>query len=167
MYLNTRQRIPNIIDIEASGFGPNSYPIEVGVVLADNRRYSRLIKPYPDWTHWCEQAESVHGISRESLQKYGIEGRQIALDLNKMLRGCILYSDCWGVDKPWLETLFYRSGVSLEFFISPLESILKEEQMLCWQVAMSKTRESLQLARHRASTDALAIQQTFLATSKH
>jgi hypothetical protein len=35
---------PNIIDIEASGFGVDSYPIEVGIVLSTGQKYCALIK---------------------------------------------------------------------------------------------------------------------------
>ena len=34
---------PDIIDIEASGFGPDSYPIEIGVALSSGEKYCSLI----------------------------------------------------------------------------------------------------------------------------
>jgi hypothetical protein len=48
--------IPAIIDVEASGFGSLSYPIEVGVVDQTGIRFCSLIKPQNDWIHWDEQA---------------------------------------------------------------------------------------------------------------
>jgi hypothetical protein len=39
--------IPDIIDVEASGSGPRSYPIEVGIATATGLRYSTLILPAP------------------------------------------------------------------------------------------------------------------------
>ena len=43
---------PLIIDVEASGFGSKSYPIEIGVALNDGQRFCTLILPAPNWTHW-------------------------------------------------------------------------------------------------------------------
>lgn len=36
---------PIIIDAEASGFGRDSYPIEVGVALGDASRHCYLVSP--------------------------------------------------------------------------------------------------------------------------
>jgi hypothetical protein len=59
---------PIIIDVEASGLGHGSYPIEVGFALADGETHCRLIKPEEDWQHWFEASfeeyapESTLGI---------------------------------------------------------------------------------------------------------
>jgi hypothetical protein len=42
---------PLIIDVEASGFGGTSYPIEIGVALDYGHKYCTLIHPEPGWTH--------------------------------------------------------------------------------------------------------------------
>src|SRR5690606_28804075 len=75
--------LPAIIDLEASGFGRGSYPIEVGFALEDRLVYSFLIKPAPGWEHWSEEAEQVHGITRELLQRDGKSPREIALRMNE------------------------------------------------------------------------------------
>jgi hypothetical protein len=62
---------PNIIDIEASGFGVDSYPIEVGIVLSTGQKYCALIKPAHDWLYWDKQAELVHGLSLDLLWSHG------------------------------------------------------------------------------------------------
>ena len=41
---------PLIIDVEASGFGATSYPIEVGVALDGRDNFCSLILPASDWT---------------------------------------------------------------------------------------------------------------------
>ena len=51
---------PAVLDVEASGFGRESYPIEVGYVLSGGQTYCSLIRPLPEWTHWDPQAERVH-----------------------------------------------------------------------------------------------------------
>ena len=50
-----RHREPYIIDVEASGFGNGSYPIEVGVVLNNGEKFCTLIVPAANWTHWDEE----------------------------------------------------------------------------------------------------------------
>lgn len=159
-----RSVVPVVIDVEASGFGPESYPIEVGVVLADGQRYSRLISPFDDWTFWSPEAESVHGISRETLYQAGHSAHDVARELNQLLAGQVVYSDGWTVDKTWIDRLFYRCAIPCAFHVSPLESILTESQMMAWQQAICETRENLQVQRHRASTDALVIQTTYQNT---
>lgn len=155
---------PTILDIEASGFGAHSYPIEVGVVRSDGERYCKLIKPFDDWDFWQDSAQDVHGISRADLYEYGINGTQICLELNAFLANEVAYSDGWVVDSPWLSTLFERSQVQMQFTLSSLELILKEAQMEQWHTVKDEVIDSLSLARHRASNDALIIQKTFELT---
>jgi len=152
---------PAILDIEASGFGPHSYPIEVGFALADGERYSRLITPEPDWTHWCEQAQSVHGIARQQLHQHGHPVRAVATELNRRLAGLTLYSDGWVVDKPWLVTLFTAAGIAPRFSLSALEMILSEAQMAIWHRVKNQVTAERPMARHRASHDAWIIQETY------
>ena len=73
---------PTILDVEASGFGSDSFPIEIGVKRSDGARFCRLIKPYQSWTHWNSEAESLHGITRDVLSQYGIDGREVCIQLN-------------------------------------------------------------------------------------
>ncbi|WP_210396268.1 hypothetical protein [Motiliproteus sediminis] len=155
---------PYIIDIEASGFGPHSYPIEVGLALEPEERFSTLITPERYWAHWSEQAESVHGISRQTLLDHGHPVRQVAARINRRLKGCTVYSDGWVVDKPWLITLFAAAGMAPQFAISALEMILSEAQMEIWHRVKADITRELAVTRHRASHDALIVQQTYLRT---
>lgn len=152
---------PGILDFEASGLGVGSYPIEIGVVLADGRRYSALLKPAREWRHWDRNAEKLHGLSRDLLLSRGRPLTQVAAELNILLAGKTLYSDGWVVDKPWLSQLFYQAGLTPGFFLSPLENILNESQMALWENAKRTVISELALTRHRASTDALIIQETY------
>ena len=77
--------VPPIIDIEASGFGRGSYPIEIGFALQDRELHSYLIRPESDWTHWSPQAEDVHHIPRPVLLKEGMSARELAMMLNNKL----------------------------------------------------------------------------------
>lgn len=160
------QKSPNIIDIEASGFGGESYPIEIGLVLSNGVTFCTLVLPYEGWVHWNKEAEQVHNISRETLKAYGKPVGEVAHQLNEILEGMTLYSDGWVVDKPWLTTLFYASGVEMKFSVSPLEMILSEAQMNLWHETKDKVIIQENIQRHRASNDALIIQKTFEQTSE-
>ena len=155
---------PFIIDVEASGFGSASYPIEIGVVLNDGRSFCTLILPAPEWTHWDKEAEKVHQVSRDILKTYGKPIDEVADQLNELLAGMTLYSDGWVVDKPWLTTLFHTAGKPMKFSVSPLEMILSEKQMAAWHETKVKVINEMNLKRHRASNDAWIIQETFKQT---
>ena len=155
---------PFIIDVEASGFGSASYPIEIGLALETDTRYCSLIQPSPRWTHWDEAAEKTHKISREILNRRGKPLGQVARELNKILEGTTVYSDGWGVDKPWITRLYSEAGVRQTFSVSPLERILTESQMEIWHDKKAKIIKKFDLERHRASIDAFIIQETFVRT---
>ncbi|MBI9090827.1 MAG: hypothetical protein JEZ12_16540 [Desulfobacterium sp.] len=157
-------RRPYIIDVEASGFGQHSYPIEIGLALEQGERYCSLLSPAPEWTHWDETAEKIHCVTRECLALNGNPIAQVANDLNRLLKGCTIYSDGWVVDKPWLTTLFYAAKIPQHFSISPIEMILSEDQMSIWHDTKTRITRELALKRHRASADALIIQETYVKT---
>lgn len=157
---------PYIIDIEASGLDSNSYPIEVGIVLDKGRKFCSLIKPAKGWTHWDKEAENTHHISREMLQSHGQSVKAVAQKLNALLEGMILFSDGWAVDKPWLTKLFYEAKEEMKFQVSPIETLLTEAQMEIWHKTKDKIIQENNLTRHRASTDAWIIQETFFTTFK-
>lgn len=160
------KHVPPIIDIEASGFGNASYPIEIGFVTSIGERFCRLIRPADDWLFWDKKAEAVHHISRPSLNKYGYKIEAVAEELNILLAGQTLYSDGWVVDKPWINTLFERARIRMLFSISPIELILREEQMDIWDATKQEVIKDLNLTRHRASNDAVIIQETFRRTTE-
>ena len=155
---------PLIVDVEASGFGPGSYPIEIGLALDDGHKYCALIHPEPGWTHWDLEAEGIHRISRDILDAYGRPVRAVAESLNELLASRTVYSDGWVVDKPWLTTLFHAALTPMRFHVSPLEMILTESQMALWHRVKDAVVAGLDLSRHRASHDAWIIQETYRRT---
>ena len=86
---------PTILDVEASGFGRSSYPIEIGFVLPDGHAYCTLVRPEPQWSHWDAQAEKLHHISRTLLQARGLPAYEVAQTLNARLQGQTVYTDGW------------------------------------------------------------------------
>lgn len=75
-----------------------------------------------------------------------------------------VYSDGWTVDKPWLIELFSAAKIPLSFSISPLEFILNEYQMKTWHSTKDNVIQEMGLMRHRASSDAMIIQETYKRT---
>jgi hypothetical protein len=153
--------LPSIIDLEASGFGRDSYPIEVGFVLGNGNSFCSLIKPAEGWDRWDESAEQVHGITQEVLLKVGKPVSEIAGIINKQLSGETIYSDAWGNDSSWLGLLFDEANTPMKFKMDSIRSLLTEEQAAIWHETKEKVIESTPLKRHRASSDAAIIQITY------
>ncbi|MDZ7854249.1 MAG: hypothetical protein U5L98_16865 [Halomonas sp.] len=157
--------LPTLLDIEASGFGRGSYPIEVGLARADGSTCAFLIQPLEEWTHWDPKAELLHGISRGRLQREGYPVRQVACWLNDELGEVgIAYSDSWGYDNTWLSLLFHHAGMLPAFRLEALRILLSEAQQALW----SQTKEAIirqqGIHRHRAGDDARLLQLTYQHT---
>jgi hypothetical protein len=154
--------VPAVIDLEASGFGSTSYPIEIGFVLPDGHLECTLVRPEPSWTHWDESASHVHGITREILMAHGKPAGQVALWLNKQLNGLTVYSDAWGHDYAWLAVLFDVANLAPSFKLEHLASVIPECTAARWHQVHSQIELELGLKRHRASNDALMLQRTWV-----
>lgn len=152
--------LPTILDLEASGFGRGSYPIEVGFVQASGLPFCSLIRPAPEWQHWDESAQSLHGISRELLQRHGRPAEWVAQEINQRLAGQTVYCDGWGHDYAWMARLFDAVGMVQRFRLEDLRRLLNEEEAARWQSTLQQVRAEAQLQRHRASADARVLQLT-------
>jgi len=153
---------PCIIDVEASGFGAGSYPIEVGFVLPTGRAVCTLIRPEPDWTHWDEAAERLHGITRQAAMQHGLPAAKVAELLNRELAGRTVYSDAWSHDYSWLGRLFDAADRPQGFKLEHLRQLLDERQLDRLDEAKREARSALQVQRHRASSDARVLQWAVL-----
>jgi DNA polymerase III epsilon subunit-like protein len=154
----TDAEAPCVIDIEASGFGRDSYPIEVGFVLPSGRGVCTLVRPPPQWTHWDAQAERVHGISRATAMRHGRDPEVVADLLNDHLDGRTVYCDGWAHDYPWLAALFDVAGRTPRFRLEHLRALLDDEQARALAATRAQVAAELRLARHRASSDARTLQ---------
>lgn len=157
--MNTALPLHCVIDIEASGFGRRSYPIEVGYVLPDGRAACMLVRPAPAWTHWNDEAEQVHGITRSILDIHGRTPHEVATALNRDLAGLTVYCDGWAHDYPWLAALFEEAGVRQKFKLESVGALLDEPGMARLDQARRDAISEMGLKRHRASNDARALQQ--------
>ncbi|MED5326260.1 MAG: exonuclease domain-containing protein, partial [Pseudomonadota bacterium] len=159
-----KNTLPTIIDIEASGFGAASYPIEIGIVRYDGAKWCKLLRPFDSWVHWDRKAESLHGITQQMLQTRGEDPRKVCIELNHLLGNTVVYSDGWVVDNPWLIKLYAAAQIEMSFTCRALEYILSEAQMNQWHDVKNRLARQLDVKRHRASSDALVIQQTYAKT---
>ena len=153
--------VPIVLDIEASGFGRDSYPIEIGYVLGDGSGYCSLIRPEAAWTHWDPEAQRLHRITRDAAARHGRPCTEVARHLNQVLARQTAYTDGWANDYSWLGSLFDAAGLSPSFRIENLRALLTDQEAAHWHVIKAQVQRELNLQRHRASSDAKLLQMTF------
>jgi len=74
-HMTAAAEVHAILDVEASGFGAGSYPIEVGYVFGDGRSYCTLIRPVSSWTHWDAKAKARNRLRIDRSQSYCLQTR--------------------------------------------------------------------------------------------
>jgi hypothetical protein len=153
---------PAVLDIEASGFGRDSYPVEVGFVLPDGQSYCTLIRPAPGWTHWDHAAERIHRIPLQTAIAHGRDVIEVATQLNQRLHGLTLYCDGWANDYVWLSVLYEAAGLRPAFKLDNLRALLTEQEAAFWSVVKKQVTTEMRLQRHRASSDAKILQRTLM-----
>lgn len=156
--------IPTVLDVEASGFGKGSYPLEIGLVLPDGTPHCFLVMPAREWQAWDDEAEKVHGISREVVESHGRPIEEIAWRLNGLLYGQTVYSDAWAFDMSWLGKLYDKVNMPQTFQLAALTELLSEQQQRIWAETRLMVEQDLNLRRHRASGDARILQETYRRT---
>lgn len=155
-------QMPAILDVEASGFGRGSYPIEIGFVEPAGTTFCCLIHPVADWLHWDDSAEALHGISREALMRHGKPVSWVATEINSRLRGQTVYCDGWGNDYAWLARLFDTVDMQPSFHLEDLRRLLTEDEAARWHQVTALIRQEQNISRHRASSDAKVLQLALL-----
>ncbi|WP_415890899.1 hypothetical protein ACMXYV_06225 [Neptuniibacter sp. SY11_33] len=139
------------IDLEASGLGAESYPIEIAWINDETGEQDNfLINPdsAAGWRYWDEYAEEMHGIEREEAVSKGLDIKQACSRLNKKLKGKTLISDAFEFDLFWLTRLFEATGIQPSFRMAGLDRILSKEQLIQFGF-LAKA----QFRRHRALQD--------------
>ena len=154
----SREELPAVLDVEASGFGRGSYPIEVGFVGAAGATFCALIQPAAEWQHWDASAEALHGITRATLLAHGRPAAWVATELNARLRGMTVYCDGWGNDYAWLARLFDSVDMQPSFHLEDLRCLLTEDEAARWHDVTEQVRLEQNITRHRASSDARVLQ---------
>ncbi len=149
------------LDVEASGIHPESYPIEVGLVLNNGKSWCSLIKPDDSWTHWDREAEAIHGISREQLLCHGKTPTEVAQELNQLIKNTTIYSDCWVLDQPWLTKLFEKAKIRQTFNLQDMMYTLGEDDYDKLYKTKQEVIADTKIERHRASNDARILQMAY------
>ena len=114
---------PCIVDLEASGIHPESYPVQVAWSDPKGTVECHLIRPEPEWTHWDPNAERLHGISRDTAVEHGEPAHWIVERLNTSLAGRAVYSDAINMDGFWLGCLYEASGTYERFQLADYLSL--------------------------------------------
>ena len=153
---------PCFVDVEASGFGPESWPVAIAWCdhTGEIRRY--LLRPLPGWTHWDPAAESVHGIDRTRLAANGWDPADVAARLADDLKGLLAFSDAPDFDAGWLGRLHRDLGRPMPFSIDHADDLLVGAMLrpgeLLWQAQarLDRAKEELRTTasgRHDAGYD--------------
>lgn len=126
---------PIILDIEASGLSPRSYPVEIGwASVQDLSGDSFLIRPSNGWVKngdWSSTSEQIHGISLEQALDEGIPVAEAAERVNEALNGYRVLVDGGQYDPQWYRSLFNSAG------IQPAEGLFSYENALRKRVDIS------------------------------
>lgn len=150
------------IDLEASGLGSKSWPVEVGWAFGEGEPVAMLIKPDPTWTDdaWDPAAQELHGIDRFALEREGVHVREACAALNAAFQGAEVYSDAPDWDGFWLFRLFSAAGVRQAFALHDYGALIR-------RVAKGREEELFRQAsrlaprRHRAADDARHLQTLY------
>lgn len=154
-----------IIDFEASCLPEDnfSFPVEVALAKVNGPSRTWLIKPSPGWQHWdwCEDAEALHGISREQLWREGLPADQVLAELATEAAGYAIYADS-DLDAYWLETLAAACKQPSPFPIRYLGELFKDcgfdrRQVLAALQCAKEQLPTEHIARDDASRLALAL----------
>lgn len=156
-----------VLDVEASGLGKRSFPIEVGVAYtATGEVRSWLIRPHPAWDgwEWSDEAEHLHGISRSLLDAEGLPAEDVAAALAEAVQGHTVLSDS-SLDDGWVAKLYRATGREPPFGIEgfgPVVDVLagglptplggRPPQAVV--DAMAEAERRFPEGRHRAGPDA-------------
>ncbi len=153
---------PCFVDIEASGFGPESWPISVAWCDHQGEIRRLLVRPQPGWTYWDPAAETVHGIDRERLAANGWPPEDVAARLEDDLRGALVFSDAPDFDAGWLTTLYRALDRPMPFHLDNADNLLVGAMLrpgeLLWQAQarLDRVRDELRTTttgRHDAGYD--------------
>ncbi|MEG0869223.1 MAG: hypothetical protein RSG77_19585 [Hafnia sp.] len=149
------------IDIESSGLGDGSYPIEVGVAMPDGN-FEMLIQPVEKWTYWNSKSQKVHGISRNDLKKHGRPAAEVAAKMNELFKGKVLWCDS-KFDVWWSTLLFDATGIEQEFQVKRMDKSLPQE---LWERLLVELPIGEQV-KHRALEDALDLKECWEKAKKN
>ena len=146
------------VDFEASclpQYG-QSFPIEVGIASSAGWSRSWLIRPHARWAswQWAVEAEALHGITRERLEREGIDAAQVAAMLREAVGDDLLIADSY-FDDDWCRTLFEAAGERDYPPVHCLADLRAFHDVSAERLTRAMAEADFQRARrHRAEDDA-------------
>lgn len=156
---------PALIDFEASclpEYG-QSFPIEVAVARVSGESRTWLIRPAEAWRYWdwAPEAEALHGISRELVERQGLPVEQVLREMGEFVGDQVVYADA-DLDAHWLEVLAHAAHAQPPFVVHYLGEYMVEQGFTRPAVvaALATARERLpveHIARDDASRLALTV----------
>lgn len=146
------------IDFEASCLPRHgrSYPIEVGIADRGGAVRSWLIRPAAQWEGWTwtEEAQALHGLTRDRLFDEGRSVTQVAAELNDAIAGHRLVADS-EIDGYWMRTLMAAAEVDSAPAIERIVTLVGQLDLPDEEVrACAALVERQAFPRHRAGDDA-------------
>ena len=145
-----------VVDVEASGLSPLSYPIEVGI-YGNRVQYQKLIVPAKSWDHWSEKSEALHRLSREYLFHKGEHVTDVARELNSLLGAKRVYSDHADWDGFWIKRLFDAASIRQNFSVVDIRGLFTTDELSEYAIALKELNRSASRRAHRALDDARTI----------
>lgn len=150
------------IDVEASGLGSKSWPVEVGWAFEEGEPQAFMIRPHDSWTDeaWDPQAERLHGLDRARLEREGVAPKEVCRALNEAFAGAEVYSDAPDWDGFWLFRLFSAAGVRQGFALRDFAWLMRPLPR-AHEPAILARAACLAPRRHRAAADARHLQALY------
>ena len=169
---------PCFMDLEATGFGPESYPIEVAWSDGQGEINRYLINPasVPGWDSWDDEAERVHGLERSRLLRNGWPADFVADRVSEALAGHKVYSDAPDYDARWLGRLFTAVDRPMPFAFEHVDELLlrtmRRADEPIWQVVARIDRlkqrvKDLSAGKHSAGYDVGYLVQLWRMANGH
>jgi len=121
-----------ILDIESTSLSPDKgFPVQIA--MKDNGKvyhcYIDISNVINDF-EWSDISASVHGLSKDFLNKYGIDPSRVCHILNDKLSNCDnIYSDS-SLDDKWLNNLFSACNIEKRFSIQFKELYYEDNNSL-------------------------------------
>ena len=161
--------LPCIGDFEASGLGPESYPIEAAWSLPNGDIRSHLIRPDASWpAYWDPNAEALHHITYEIVINDGLPAAAVAAEMNRDLAKATVYFDGEEYDRYWLTQLYAAAGLKPAFRFGDFNALLRN--IGDWDgnrhvVSEARARADIRnLPLHRTANDVRFLQRWYIHT---
>ncbi len=149
---------PCFLDVEASGFGDKSYPIEIAWSNEAGEIQRYLINPAScaDWVSWNADSEKIHGIDRPRLERNGWDPEFVATRLTEDLHGKTVYTDAPDFDDSWVAKLFTAVKQPKPFHCEHIDelllTVLRKPDDAIWQAMLHIERIKNELTEFRSGT---------------